>query len=131
MILVDSSVWINYFNGVVTDETDYLHSLLGNEVVATGDLILVEVLQGFRKDKDFQIAKELFQSIPTFDLCNRDFAIKGASNFRFLRKKGITIRKTIDVIIATFCIEYDIPLLYLDKDFDYFREHLNLKNAMT
>lgn len=91
----------------------------------------MEVLQGFRKDKDFKIAKELFRSVPTFELCNRDFAIKGASNFRFLRKKGITIRKMIDVIIATFCIEYDIPLLYLDRDFDYFREHLNLKKALT
>ncbi|MGH8559326.1 MAG: type II toxin-antitoxin system VapC family toxin, partial [Methylococcales bacterium] len=105
MILVDSSVWIDYFNGTSTPESDRLDAMLGTEPVALGDLILVEVLQGFRHDKDFKTAKELLTSLTLFDLSGKQMAIRSAENYRLLRRKGVTVRKTVDVIIATFCIE--------------------------
>ena len=131
MTFVDSSVWIDYFNGRATPETEYLDRLLGTQPVAIGDLILTEVLQGFRLNKDYKAAKELLTSLSIFDLLGTDNAIKCAENFRALRKKGITVRKTADVIIATFCIEQDLPLLHCDKDFVPFQKHLNLRNALS
>jgi predicted nucleic acid-binding protein len=130
MILVDSSVWVDYFNGQITQETDYLDSLLGTEPVAIGDLILAEVLQGFRSDSDYEAAKELLASLAIYDLLGASLAIKTADNYRALRKRGITVRKTADAIIATFCIERRIPLLYSDRDFDPFVKHLTLKPAL-
>ena len=130
MILVDSSVWVDYFNGQITQETDYLDSLLGTEPVAIGDLILAEVLQGFRSDSDYEAAKELLASLTIYDLLGASLAIKTADNYRALRKRGITVRKTADAIIATFCIERRIPLLYSDRDFDPFVKHLTLKPAL-
>ena len=129
MILVDSSVWIDFFNGTNNDETDKLNEILGLEEVVTGDLILAEVLQGFKSDKDYKIAKEILTSLTVHDLIGKQLAIKSADNFRKLRKKGITIRKTTDVIIATYCIENKIPLLFTDKDFVPFVENLRLKSA--
>lgn len=131
MILVDSSVWIDYFNGRSTPETEFLDKLLGVQPVALGDLILVEVLQGFRLNKDYKIAKDLLTSLTVFDLLGTDRAVRCAENFRALRKKGFTVRKTADVIIATFCIDADLPLLHCDKDFDPFQRHLRLRNALT
>lgn len=130
MILVDSSVWVDYFNGRLTRETDYLDSLLGVEPVAIGDLILAEVLQGFRLDADYESAKELLRGLTLYDLLGADLAVKTADNYRALRKKGITVRKTSDAIIATFCIERRTPLLYSDRDFDPFVKHLSLKSAL-
>lgn len=130
MILVDSSVWVDYFNGQVTRETDFLDALLGTEPVAIGDLILAEVLQGFRSDADYEAAKELLASLTTYDLLGAALAIKTADNYRALRRRGITVRKTIDAIIATFCIERRTPLLYSDRDFDPFVRHLGLKPAL-
>jgi len=130
VIFVDSSVWVDYFNGKPTSETDKLDSLLGVEPVATGDLILAEVLQGFRNDKDYKTAKILLTSLTVFNMLNTSIAVKSADNFRLLRKKGITVRKTIDSIIATFCIEYSLPLLHSDKDFQPFHKHLRLKNVI-
>ena len=127
MILVDSSVFIDYFNGKNNRQTDELNAMLGNELVITGDYILAEVLQGFRNDKDFKTAKEIMQSFPCFNICNEEIAIKCAENFRYLRTKGISIRKTVDLIIGTFCIENDIELLHNDKDFEPMGKHLNLK----
>lgn len=127
MILVDSSVFIDYFNGINNWHTDELNALLGNELVITGDYILAEVLQGFRHDKDYKIAKEIMQSFPCFSICNEELAIKSAKNFRYLRTKGITIRKTVDLIIGTFCIENDLELLHKDKDFEPMGQYLNLK----
>ena len=131
MILVDSSVWIDYFNGTVTPETNWLDELLGAEPIGLGDLILAEVLQGFRYNKDYQTAKELLTSLTIFHLLGKDMAIKSADNFRLLRKKGITIRKTADTIIATFCIENKLPLLHSDREFDTFHKHLKLRNAFS
>lgn len=130
MILVDSSVWVDYFNGQDTRETDFLDALLGTEPVAIGDLILAEVLQGFRSDADYEAARELLASLTLYDLLGATLAIKTADNYRALRRRGVTVRKTIDAIIATFCIERRTPLLYSDRDFDPFVRHLGLKPAL-
>jgi len=129
MILVDSGVWIDYFNGIDNKQTSTLNDTLGIRPVAVGDLILTEVLQGFREDKDYKIAKSLFDELTVFDLLGKDMVIKSADNFRALRKRGITIRKTVDIIIASFCIERKIPLLFSDKDFKPFIKHLGLTTA--
>ena len=130
MILVDSSVWIDYFRGIQTPETDQLDALLGSEPVATGDLVLAEVLQGFGSVQDFNRGKKLLTSLPIIDLIGGDIAIQAAKNFRTLRSQGITIRKTIDTLIATSCIEKGLTLLYSDKDFDPFVVHLGLRSAL-
>jgi len=130
MILVDSSVWVDYFNGRATRETDYLDTLLGTEPVAIGDLILAEVLQGSRRDADFAVAKELMACLTLYDLLGATLALKVAENYCALRKRGVTVRKTADTIIATFCIDRGIPLLYSDRDFDRFVKHLALKPAL-
>jgi predicted nucleic acid-binding protein len=129
MILVDSSVWIDYFTGVDNKQTDTLDKTLGSRPVVVGDLILTEVLQGFRLDKDYQSAKALFDGLTVFDLLGKDMVLKSAENFRALRKRGITVRKTADVIIASFCIERKLPLLFSDKDFRPFVKHLGLAEA--
>lgn len=130
MILVDSSVWIDYFRGTATPQAEKLDSLLGTEPIAVGDLILTEVLQGFVSDRDFNQAKKLLTSLLVVDLAGQDIAIQAAKNFRVLRAQGITVRKTIDTVIATRCIESGLSLLYSDKDFDPFVEHLGLRSAL-
>jgi predicted nucleic acid-binding protein len=127
VILVDSSVWIDYFNGVVTPETDKLDGLLGKELLAIGDLILTEVLQGFADERDFNRAKRLLTTLTIVDLGGRDVAIQAARNYRVLRERGITVRKTIDTVIATRCIESGYDLLHNDKDFAPFVKHLGLR----
>ena len=130
MILVDSSVWIDYFRGTATPEADKLDALLGTEPVATGDLMLTEVLQGFVSDRDFNQAKKLLSALTIVEMVGQDIAIQAARNFRTLRARGITVRKTIDTLIATRCIESGLVLLYSDRDFDPFVEHLGLRSAM-
>ena len=131
MIVVDSSVWIDYFTGRKTPGAEQLDSLLGEELVAIGDLILIEVLQGFRADKDFRQARKLLLTLTVVNMLDTNIALKSAANFRTLRKKGITVRKTIDAIIATYCIENKLHLLHSDKDFQPFHRHLKLKNAVA
>ena len=126
MILVDSSVWIDYFSGIDSVQSNKLDDVLGRVPVAIGDLILTEVLQGFRHDKDYRAARRVFEDVAVFELLGTQMAIKSADNFRALRKRGITIRKTADVIIATFCIEQKLPLLFSDKDFKPFVDYLGL-----
>jgi predicted nucleic acid-binding protein len=128
VILVDSSVWIDYFNGRSTPQTEKLDQLLGAEDLAIGDLILVEVLQGFREDREFESARRLLLSLSLVDLCGPDIAIQAARNYRSLRSRGFTIRKTIDCVIATCCIERGYQLLHSDKDFDVFKR-LRLKTV--
>lgn len=130
MVLVDSSVWIAYFNGATTPETERLDALLSQEPVGLGDLILTEVLQGFRLDKDYRTARKLLTSLSIYDLLGQDSAIRAAEHYRMLRKQGITVRKTTDVIIASFCIQHNLQLLHADKDFLPFVEHLNLQTAL-
>ena len=126
MIVVDSSVWVDYFNGQETPQTTKLDTLLGLEPLAIGDLILTEVLQGFRADTDFAQAKDLLLSLTVFEMLGVENAIRSAEQYRALRKRGITIRKTVDVIIATFCIIEGHALLFSDKDFIPFVEQFGL-----
>lgn len=127
MILVDSSVWIAYFNGDAIWQCDTLDKLLTSKPLLIGDLILAEVLQGFRLDKDYQEAKQFLSSLCFKEIVGFDIAIKSSLNYRFLRKNGITVRKTIDVIIGTFCIENQINLLHNDHDFDPMEKQLGLQ----
>lgn len=130
MVLIDSSVWIDYFNGKETPATNQLDSLLGIEPVSIGDLILTEVLQGFRKDSEYETAKDLLTALKIYKILGIKMAILAADNYRTLRKKGVTVRKTADTLIATFCIERNIPLLFSDKDFNPFVKYLGLRPAI-
>lgn len=130
MILVDSSVWVDYFRGAATPQADRLDALLGAEPIATGDLILTEVLQGFASDRQFDQVRRMLTSLVIVDLGGQRIAIQAARNFRALRALGVTARKTIDTVIATRCIEGRMALLYSDRDFDPFVEHLGLRSAM-
>jgi predicted nucleic acid-binding protein len=127
LILVDSSVWIDYFNGVITAQTEKLDQLLGRETLAIGDLILTEVLQGFTEERDFNTAKKMLTSLTVVELAGQEIAIQAARNFRMLRKAGVTVRKTIDTVIATWCIENGFDLLHSDRDFEPFVKHLGLR----
>ena len=128
MIIVDSSVWIDYFNGRPTKQTETLDSILGVHEVGIGDLILLEVLQGFRSDTHHTQAKEALTSLPTLEMLGTARAVLCAELFRSLRKNGVTIRKTADVIVAGFCIDHGYALLYSDRDFDPFVEHCGLRS---
>ena len=131
MILVDTSVWIDYFNGKDNEESNLLDSELIDGNVVIGDLILLEILQGFRNNKDYKQAKKELSSLDQYEMFGHTMVDKCADNYRMLRKKGISIRKTPDVIIATFCIENKFPLLFSDRDFKPFIEHLNLISALN
>jgi predicted nucleic acid-binding protein len=127
VILVDSSVWISYLRGTSTPRTDKLDRLLDSEPLAIGDLILTEVLQGFDNDRDFNAANRMLTALTIVELGGEEIAIQAARNFRVLRRLGITVRKTIDTIIATRCIESGYDLLHDDRDFDPFADHLGLR----
>jgi len=126
MIVIDSSVWVDYFRGRRTPETAYLDMTLGTEIILIDDLILTEVLQGFREDVQFEKARAALNSLEHIVLLDTGVAAQSAQNFRRLRCLGITVRKTIDCIIATGCIENRLPLLHADRDFDPFEQHLGL-----
>ena len=129
MIIVDTSVWIDYFNGSSTYETGILDAALGKQQVAIGDLIALEILRGFHLDRDYNTAKKYLARLHQYNMLSSQLALKAADYYRKLRKKGITIRKTADIIIATFCIEEKLPLLYTDRDFIPFSEHLKLRSV--
>ena len=131
MILVDSSVWIDFFRGTVTPQSERLDQLLGREPLLIGDLILAEVLQGFTSERDFNQARKILGALELVNLGGAEMAVQAARNFRTLRAKGVTIRKTIDTFIATCCIEQDHALLFSDRDFDPFVLHLGLRSAMS
>lgn len=128
MILVDSSVWIDFFRGTASPAAERLDSLLGREPLLIGDLILAEVLQGFTSERDFNHAHRLLGSLDLIEIGGRDIAVQAARNFRTLRGLGVTIRKTIDTLIATRCIEDGFSLLHCDRDFEPFTEHLGLES---
>lgn len=121
MIVVDSSVWIDFFRGDASPEVDRLDELLETSEIIVGDLILTEVLQGFRRDADYALAKQFLTDFSVVSMVGADQAILSADIYRELRKSGVTPRKTIDVWIAAFCIKWQIPLLYSDRDFDSMR----------
>ena len=129
MILVDSSVWIDYLRGAETKQAEKLDSLLGIEPLAVGDLILAEVLQGTTSDKHFKEVKRLMTSLDVVQFGGYAVAVEAAQNFRTLREKGLTVHKTIDCIIATRCIMDGMTLLHSDRDFDAFVIHLGLKSV--
>lgn len=130
MIIVDTSVWVDFFNGKLSKETDGLDSLLGTQEILLGDLILTEILQGFQEDQEFREAHSILESFPVMSMLGGPLAIKSAKNYRTLRKQGVTVRKTIDVMIGTYCIEHHIPLLYADRDFDPMVRHLGLQSVL-
>ena len=111
MILVDSSVWIDFFNGAETTESNLLDEFLSTDTICIGDVILAEVLQGFRSDKDYKLAKEVLTELPIYQIMTPELALTGADNYRKLRKKGITVRKSVDNWIATFCIQNKLQSL--------------------
>ena len=129
MILVDSSVWIDYFRGTQTSQVEMLDRLLGEIPLAVGDIILTEVLQGFTSDRDFNRARQFLAAFDVIEIAGVDVTIPAAQNFRRLRALGITVRKTIDTLIATRCIKSGHSLLYSDRDFDPFVKHLGLERA--
>ncbi|MDO8813360.1 MAG: PIN domain nuclease [Gallionella sp.] len=126
MILVDASVWIDYFNGIANTRTDRLDALLGQENILMGDIIMAEVLQGFVSDIEFKRAQNLLALLPFREMLGREVALQTAMNYRALRKQGVTVRKTVDVMIGTFCILNNIPLLHKDRGFDPMEKWLGL-----
>lgn len=129
MILVDSSVWIDYFRSADTPQVAMLDALLGRCELAVGDLIAAEVLQGVRDEREFKWVKQTFDNFDHVELVDYDLAIKASMNYRALRLLGVTIRKTIDTLIATRCIEDGLTLLHSDRDFQPFAQYLGLKQA--
>jgi predicted nucleic acid-binding protein len=127
MILADTSVWIDYFNGTENKQTESLDRILSEQSVIVGDIILTEILQGFDSNKEFNLAKQALDPLDCVQLGGKSLAIKAASNFRFLRSKGITIRKTVDMLVASWCIEHELELLHNDKDFDQIATQLPLQ----
>jgi hypothetical protein len=127
MLVVDSTVWIDYFNGLANPQTDYMNNILDKTPILIGDLILAEVLQGFRQDSDFEKARRTMGRFLQVNMVSSSLALQSARNFRLLRHKGITVRKTIDSLIATYCIENDHELLHNDNDFDGYEKHLGLR----
>ena len=125
-IVVDTSIWIDFFNERHTIRTKTLKELFGMDLLGTGDIILTEVLRGFKTDRGFRAAKQRLSSLFVFDMLGYENAIRSAENYRFLRKRGITVRATADVIIASFCIANGHSLLFSDADFEPFVEHLGL-----
>jgi predicted nucleic acid-binding protein len=127
MVIVDSSVWIDALNGKITRETIWLNLAVDREIVGLTSLILCEVLQGIRFDRQFRETQERFRAFPVFASVSFELAVAAAQNYRTLQQKGFTIRKTIDCMIATFCIEGGHQLLHRDRDFEPFEEHLELR----
>ena len=127
MLLVDSTVWIDYFDGRATPQTDYLEEVLSQRLIVVGDIILGEVLQGFQQDQDFEQARRYLARFLQVSMLNPNLAVQSAAFYRQLRRQGITIRKTVDCFIATYCIANDCELLHNDRDFDPFEQHLGLR----
>jgi len=126
MVVVDSSVWIDFFKDQDNNKTKQLKKVLLTNDIVLGDIILMEVLQGFKKDSGYKIAKIYLSQLYSVSFLNKNLALKSADNYRKLRKKGITIRSTLDMIIATYCIESKLPLLQKDRDFQLIASELDL-----
>ena len=126
MLVVDSTVWIDYFNSAETPQAGFLNRVLDKVPILVGDLILAEVLQGFRQDVDFETARRLLTRFTQAQMVSPALAVQSARNFRLLRQKGVTVRKTMDSLIATYCIANNLELLHSDSDFDGYEKHLGL-----
>lgn len=127
MVVVDTSVWVDYFNGHETPQAVRLDALLGDRILIIGDLILAELLQGFADERDARRALTLLQALYQVEMVGGEVAIESARLYRQLRRKGITIRKTMDMLIATFCLLNDHELLHADRDFDVLARHTGLR----
>ena len=127
MLLVDTSVWVDYFNGVKNPQTDHLDENMDRTPILVGDLILAEVLQGLRSVSDCEKVRRILGKFAQVNMVDTALAVQSARNFRLLRQKGITVRKTIDSLIAVYCIENDHQLLHNDSDFDGYEKHLGLQ----
>lgn len=130
LVVVDSSVWIDYLRDLPTRAAEMLDRLIGTDRLATADLVMFEVLQGVRDERSFQLTQERLSRGALLTICDHQVILQAARNYRHLRGLGITVRKTIDTLIATRCILDDMPLLYNDRDFDPFVEHLGLRSAL-
>jgi predicted nucleic acid-binding protein len=127
MIIVDTTVWIDYFGSITNDHTLWLQQELTRQRLGITDLILCEILQGVRDDTTFAQLREQLLTFHIFDTGGTRWAVAAAQNYRSLRKLGLTVRRTIDCMIATFCIEEGHELLHRDRDFDYFEKYLGLR----
>jgi predicted nucleic acid-binding protein len=127
VILVDSSVWIDFFRNRPTVQAEWLDKNLGVEGLIVGDLILAEVLRGFKDDRGFNEARRLLGRLEQVTLCGEEVAVEAARNYRKLRNRGFTVRGTADVIIATRCLVNGFRLLHSDRDFDGFEAYLGLR----
>lgn len=126
-VLVDTTVWADYFNGVVTPRTDYLHEILGWAPVVTADLIVAELLQGFTGEEEWETARRALLCFPVYDVGGRDLAVQSAVHQRILRGKGALLPDTVDCLLATFCIQNNFALLHSDPGFEPFERYLGLK----
>jgi predicted nucleic acid-binding protein len=126
VILVDSSVWIDAINRQANDHTEKLAAIAEDGKLTVGDLVLTEVLQGFREESRFIAARKVLGQFRMVSLCGPHIAVKAAANYRLMRQRGNTVRGTIDVIIATWCIENGVPILHNDRDMAAMEEHLGL-----
>jgi len=126
VIVVDTSVWIDHFNGEDTPQVACLRALLGQQPIAVGDLILAEILQGFSTEADASAALAYLERFDFVEMTGPKIAIESAANFRRLRRLGVTIHKTMDMLIGTYCLVNDHELLHADRDFDLLAEHLGL-----
>jgi predicted nucleic acid-binding protein len=127
VILVDTSVWVDHLNDSVTDQVRILRALIGREPLLVGDLILCEILQGLRTDAEAAMVEQALRRFDLVSLTDPDLAVRAAAHYRLLRGKGITIRKTIDLLIGAFCIEHGHSLLHADRDFDPMAAYLGLR----
>jgi hypothetical protein len=127
MIVADTSVWVGFFNGFESPQVAALRRAIAGAEVIMGDLILAEILQGFRSDNSYRAVRQRLLALDIVTLCGRDVALEVADNYCNLRARGVTVRKTVDMIIATYCIRHALPLLHRDRDFDAMEKHLGLK----
>jgi predicted nucleic acid-binding protein len=131
MIFVDTSVWIDFFGGRPNAQTGLLETTLKAGNACTGDLVMTELLQGIRSDRDFEWTRSYMTALPILTVSDHALAIMAARHYRLLRSRGFTIRSTIDTLIATRCIREDLSLLSSDRDFAPFFRHLGLRDAMA
>lgn len=129
MILVDTSVWIDLLNNIVTEPVNRLRRLIPSSPILVGDLILCEVLQGLRTEAQAKLVERSLGRFEPVSLLDPVLAVKTAANYRFLRRQGITVRKTIDLMIGTFCVERGHSLLHSDRDFEPMERFLGLQTA--
>ena len=126
MVIVDTSAWIEYFRGGIPEVAKKVDHCLEKDLVGIGDLIYCEIIQGIRSARQRKQVSTLLLSLPQFDMVGFSIAEKSATNYRLLRSKGVTVRKTIDVLIGTFCTEHGYQIVHNDSDFDLMAKHIGL-----